>query len=327
MRRRAFVKIAAGAAIAWPLSARAQRTGLPVVGFINSTSPEAAAANLTAFKQGLSEAGYVDGQTVKIEYRWAQGRYDGLPVLAAELVAAKVDVIAASGGDRSAEAAKGATSTIPIVSVIGGDPVAAGLVVSLARPGGNLTGVSFLTAQLMPKRLELVTELVGRAPVTALLVNPSNPQTAGVIKDMQAAAHLKAVELRIITASTENEVDTVFASIDDQHAAALVVQADPFFNARRDQLVELTSRHALPAIYESRGFPVAGGLISYGTPLTAVYRQMGVYAGRVLKGAKPADLPVIQPTEFELVINLKTAKALGLTVPPALLLSANEVIE
>jgi putative tryptophan/tyrosine transport system substrate-binding protein len=327
MRRRDFVILLVGAMGGRPSAVRAQQKAMPVIGYLNSTSPGPAAPFAAAFRQGLSETGYLDGQNVAIEYRWAEGDYDLLPTLAADLVSHKVDVIAASGGDRSALAAKTATSTIPIVAVLGGDPVATGLVASLARPGGNLTGVSFLTAELMPKRLELLSELVAQTRVLALIVNPNNPQTEGVISDMQQAARTKGVQLHVLKASTEGEVDAAFASVPQSQAGALVVQADPFFIARREQLVALTSRHRIPAIYEWRGFVAAGGLISYGASITGVYRQVGIYAGKILKGAKPADLPVQQPTTFELVVNLRTAKALGLTVPPSILARADEVIE
>jgi ABC-type uncharacterized transport system substrate-binding protein len=326
MRRRQLLLLLGGAMAATrPL--RAQQKAMPVIGYLNSTSPGPAAPFVAAFHQGLSETGYVEGQNVAIEYRWAEGHYDRLPGLAADLVGRKVDVIATSGGDRSALAAKTTTSKIPIVSVIGGDPVAADLVASLARPGGNLTGVSFLTAELMPKRLELLSELVPQAAVIALLVNPNNPQTERVMRDVQKGARAKGVQLRLLKASTEGEIDAAFVSLVQLHTGALVVQADPFFNSRREQLVALTSRHAVPAIYETREFPASGGLISYGTSLTAVYRQVGIYVGKILKGAEPTDLPVQQPTTFELVINLTTAKALGLTVPPLLLAGADEVIE
>jgi len=305
----------------------AQEKVMPLIGYLNSTSPDPNAPFAAAFRQGLGEAGWVEGQNVGIEYRWADGNYDLLPALAADLVGHKVDVIATSGGDRSAVAAKTATSTIPIVSVIGGDPVAAGLIASLARPGGNLTGVSFLTAELMPKRLELLSELVPQANVLALLVNPENPQTEGVINDMERAARAKGVQLQILKTSTKAEIDAAFASLPQPQPDALAVQADPFFIAQREQLVALTSSHAIPAIYEWRGFVTAGGLISYGASIGGVYRQVGAYAGQILKGAKPADLPVQQPTTFELVLNLKTASALGLTVPPSILARADEVIE
>jgi putative ABC transport system substrate-binding protein len=323
MKRRDLLLLLGGVmTAARPL--RAQKA-MPVIGYLNGTSP--AASNLAAFRQGLSETGYVEGQNVAIEYRWAEGRYDQLPALAADLVGRKVDVIATSGGDDSALAAKAATSTIPIVSVIGGDPVATGLVASLARPGGNLTGVSFLTAELMPKRLELLSELVPQAAMLALLVNPNNPRTEGRIKDMRQAAFTKRVQLEVLKAGAEGEIDAAFALLPQLQAGALIVQADPFFAARREQLVALTARHRIPAIYEYRGFVDAGGLISYGASLAAVNRQVGAYVGRILAGAKPADLPVQQPTTFELVINLKTAKALGLTVPQLLLATADEVIE
>jgi ABC-type uncharacterized transport system substrate-binding protein len=264
---------------------------------------------------------------VAIEYRWAEGSYDRLPALAADLVGRKVDLIAASGGPASALAAKSATSMIPIVFVSGDDAVAAGLVASLARPSGNLTGVSFLDVELMQKRLELLSELVPQAGVIALLVNPNNPNAERVMRDVQEAARAKGVQLPIQNASSESEIDTAFASLVQLKADALIVGADAFFSSRREQLVALASRHAVPAIYEWREFPAAGGLISYGTSLTGVYHQLGLYAGKILKGAKPTDLPVKQPTTFELIVNLNTARALGLTVPPSILARADEVIE
>jgi len=327
MKRRELIFLLGGAALAWPLSARAQQKAMPVIGFLSGTSPGPAAPNVAAFRQGLSATGYVEGQNIAIEYRWAEFRYDQLPRLAADLVGRPVDVIVTQGGIPPIQAAKSATSTIPIVFVVGVDPVALGLVASFARPGGNLTGLSMLTAELNPKRLELLSELVPQAGVIALLVNPNNPRAARLIADMQEAARAMGVQLPILKAGSETEIDAAFASLVELHAGALVVGNDPFFNNRREQLVALASRHAVPAIYEWREFAASGGLISYGTSLTSVYRQSGIYAGKILNGAKPADLPVQQPTKFELVINLKTAKALGLTVPQSILARADEVIE
>jgi putative ABC transport system substrate-binding protein len=310
-------------AIAAPLTARAQQKPMPVIGFLHGGSP---IPFLAPLHQGLSEAGYVEGQNVAIEYRWAQGRFDRLPAMAADLVARKVNVIAAITAG-SALAAKSATSTIPIVFSIGTDPVADGLVASFARPGGNLTGVSIQVSELMPKRLELLSELVPRARMIALLVNPNNPITERYTGNVQEAARAKGVQLPILKATTESEIDAAFASLVQLHAGALLVGADTFFAGRRDQLVTLASRHAVPTMYEWRESAAAGGLISYGPRFMATLRQVGIYAGKILAGAKPADLPVQQPTEFELVINLKTAKALGLTVPQLLLARADEVIE
>jgi putative ABC transport system substrate-binding protein len=324
--RRGFL-IGMGAAIAWPFAARAQQKAMPVIGFLGSGSPGPYAPFVAAFRQGLSEAGYVEGQNLTIEYRWAEGSYDRLPALAADLVGRKVDLIAASGGNVSALAAKNATATIPIVFATGGDPVGEGLVASLARPGGNVTGVTFMIAELTPKRLELLSELVPQAKAIVLLVNPNSPGTERMVHDAQEAARAKRVQLPILKASTEGEIDTAFASLVPLQAGGLVVGADPFFFSRRERLVSLASRGALPAIYQGREFADSGGLISYGASVAAVYRQVGVYAGKILKGAKPADLPVQQPTKFELVINLKTAKALGLTVPQTLLVRADEIIE
>jgi len=326
LRRREVIALL-GAAAAWPLAARAQQPSVPAIGFLSSRSPSESEGVVTAFRRGLRETGFIEGRNLAIAFRWAEGRYDRLPGLAAELVGRNVGVIVTTGGTVSARAAKSATSTIPIVSVFGGDPVADGLVASFARPGGNLTGLSILVRELMPKRLELLAEMVPQAGAIALLVNPSNPNAERIIREVQEAARTKGVQLHVLKAGTEGEIDAAFASLVELHAGALVVAADPFFNSRREQLVALAARHAVPAIYEWREFATAGGLISYGTSLSAVYRQVGIYTGRILKGEKPADLPVQQPTTFELVVNLNTAKALGLTVPPSILARADEVIE
>ena len=326
MRRRDLITFLAGGITTWPLAAHAQQKAMPVIGFLSSLSPGPSAPFTAAFLQGLSETGYVDGKNVAIKYRWAEENYDRLPALAADLVGHKVDVIVTVGGGVVALAAKNATSTIPIV-FSGGDPVALGLVASFARPGGNLTGFSILTGELSPKRLALLSELVPQAKVIALLVNPNSPIAKRIIGDVQEAARTKGVQLSVLNASTEGEIAAAFAALVQLQAGALVVGNDPFFNNRREHLVALASRHAVPAIYEWREFAVAGGLISYGTSLTSIYRQHGGYTGKILKGAKPADLPVQQPTTFELVVNLKTAAALGLTVPQSLLARADEVIE
>jgi putative tryptophan/tyrosine transport system substrate-binding protein len=315
-----------GGAMTAPRTVRAQQKATAVIGLLGSIGP--IAPQVAAFRQGLSEAGYIEGQNLAIEYRWAEGHYDRLPALAADLVSRKVDLIVATGGDVSALAAKSATSTIPIVfTAIGRDPVGLGLIASLARPGGNVTGFSGLTIELNPKRVELLSELVPQARVIALLVNPNNPTTERVVRDVQEAAGAKGAQLQVLKAGSESEIDAAFASLVQLHAAALVVAGDSFFTSRRDQLTALAARHAVSAIYNSREFAVAGGLISYGTSLTGIWRQTGIYAGRILKGEKPADLPVQQPTTFELVVNLNTAKALGLTVPPSILARADEVIE
>jgi putative ABC transport system substrate-binding protein len=306
--------------------AGAQQKAMPVIGFLGSGSPGPGTPFVAAFRQGLSETGYVEGQNVAIEFRWAEGSYDRLPAMAADLVGSKVDVIVTTGGLSSALAAKSATSTIPIV-FSAADPVGAGLVASLARPGGNLTGFSVMATELMPKGLELICELVPQAGVIALLVNPDNPGTEAIIRYVQEAARVKGVQLPILKAGNESEINGAFLTLVQLHAGALVVAIDPLLSSRQDQLVALASRHAVPAIYYWREFAVAGGLISYGPSNTAGYRQAGIYAGRILKGTKPADLPVQQPTAFELVVNLNTAKALGLTVPPSILARADEVIE
>jgi putative ABC transport system substrate-binding protein len=299
---------------------------MPVIGFLHFGSPGPFANQTAAFDQGLKEIGYIEGQNVAIEYHWAEGDYDRLPALATDLVGRKVDVIAAIGPP-CASAAKNVTSTIPIVFTTGTDPVGDRLVANLARPGGNLTGISILAVELIPKRLELLSELVPLARMFALLVNPNNGYAEPMIRDVQEAALAKRVHLTILRASTESEINAAFTTLVNLHADALVIGDDPFFVARQEQLVALASRYAVPAIYQFREFAAAGGLISYGPSLTAAIRQAGIYAGKILKGAKPAELPVVQPTKFELVINLKTAKALGLDVSLQLQQRADEVIE
>ena len=325
MNRREFI-LSLGGAMTAARGLRAQQKTMPVIGYLSLASPGSNAANVAAFRQGLGDTGYVEGQNVAIEYRWAEGRHDRLAALAADLVGRKLDVIMASGGTGPAQAAKNATSTIPIVFT-GGDPVAAGLVASLARPGRNLTGMTFMTTEVLPKQLELLSELVPQARAIAMLVNPSDPLTDRFIAESQEAARAKGLMLHILKAGTESEIDAAFATFLQLDAGALLVGGDLFFFGRRDQLAALASHHAVPAIYERREFAEAGGLISYGPSFTAVARQAGAYVGRILAGAKPADLPVQQPTRFELVINLKTAKSLGLTVPPSILARADAVIE
>jgi putative ABC transport system substrate-binding protein len=326
MRRREFITVLGGAA-AWPLAARAQQPAMPVIGFLGSESPEPFAGRLRAFRQGLSEAGYVEGRNVLIEYRWAGGQNDRLPAMAAELVRGQVTVIAAAGGTQSALAAKAATPTIPIVFVIATNPVEVGLVASLSRPDRNLTGVTNLGAEVEPKLLELLHELVPTATVVVRLVNPTSFTARTQSTDLQAAVRTLGLEFHDLNAASEGEFDTVFATLVRMRAGALVINTDPFFNSRSEQLAALAVRHAVPAIAQPREFAAAGGLMSYGASVTEPYRQVGVYAGRILKGEKIGDLPVQQATKVELTINLKTAKALGLTVPLALLTRADEVIE
>ena len=326
MRRRELMLLLGGMMTA-ARALRAQQKAMPVIGFLSSGSPGPTAPYMAAFRQGLSETGYVEGQNVAIEYRWAEGRYDRLPALAADLVGRNVDLIATGGGTSSAFAAKSATSTIPIVFCGLGDPVGEGLTASLSRPGANVTGMSLVTRELNAKRLELLSELVPRAQTITLLVNPTSSNAEQVIGDVEEAARVKGVRLNILKAAAENEFETVFASLVEPQAGALLVGSDPFFNSRRDELVALMARYAIPAMYEWREYVAAGGLISYGASLVVTYRQAATYVGRILACAKPADLPVQQPTKFELVINLKTAKALGLTIPQALLDRADELIE
>ena len=325
MNRRELMLLLGGAMTA-PHATQAQQRAIPVIGFLGSTSPAPYATQVAAFLRGLEEMGYIEGQNVAIEYRWAEGRFEQLPALAADLVGRKVDVIAADAVT-STRAAKDATSTVPVVFISGSDPVERGLVASLARPGGNLTGVAMMVAELAPKRFELLSEMVPQASVIALLVNPNNVQTEAVIRGVREAARAKAVQLQILKASTEGEIDAAFGTLMQLQAGALVVGPDVFLYSRREQLVALAARYRIPAIHEWRGAVAAGGLVSYGTDITGVFRQLGIYAGKILKGAKPADLPVEQPTRFELVVNLNTAKTLGLTVPPSILARADEVIE
>jgi len=327
VRRRKFITLLGAATALRPRTGAAQQRAMPVIGFLSSRSPGPYAPFVAAFLHGLGETGYVEGQNLTIEYRWAEGDNDRLPALAADLVGRKVDVIVASGGLPSALAAKHATSTIPIVFPSAADPVALGLVASLARPGGNLTGVSFLSIELMPKRLELLSELVPQARVIALLVNPTNPNTEGYVGEAREAARAKGLQVHILNAGTESEIVAASVTLGQLRAGALIVAGDPFYNSRPDQIVTLASRNGIPAMYDGRPFVAAGGLISYGASLTSAYRQLGIYAAKILNGQKPADLPVQQPTRFSLVINLKTAKALGLTVPQSILARADEVIE
>jgi putative tryptophan/tyrosine transport system substrate-binding protein len=325
MRRRDFIKVIACSFAAWPIMSRAQQSAVPVIGYLSGRSPEE--DTVSAFLKGLNEAGYIDGRNVSIEYRWADGRTDRLPALVADLVHHRVTVIAAATTP-AALAAKAATTTIPIVFEMAGDPVQLGLVPSLNRPAGNITGVATLNIEVAPKRLQLLHEVVSNAKVVALLVNPSNATVAEIqTREVGSAAHTLGLELRVLNARTETDFDTVFANIIQMQAGGLVIAADPLFNSRRKQLGELTVRHAVPAIYGQHDFTAAGGLLSYGPDQADASRRTGIYVGRVLKGEKPADLPVEQATKVELYINLKTAKRLGLNVPNTLIGRADEVIE
>jgi putative ABC transport system substrate-binding protein len=327
MRRREFITISAGVAGMWMLDARAQQSAVPVIGFLSSASPKAYAGRVAGFRKGLNESGYIDDQNVAIEFRWAQGQYDRLPEFAADLVQRKVAVIVSSGGDVAALSAKAATSSIPIVTVSGSDPVKAGLVASFNRPGGNVTGASFVATELETKRLEILHDVVPTAAVIGVLINPTNPAAESRSKDLEVAARTLERNIHIVSASNESDLETAFATSIQQKAGALLVSTDSFFTSQRDRLVALAARHALPTIYPWREFVEAGGLVSYGPSINEVYREVGIYTARILKGEKPADLPFLRPTKFELVVNLKTAAALGLTIPPVALARADELIE
>ena len=326
MRRREFILALGGAAAAYPLAARAQQAAMPVIGFLDTRSPGEAASVIVAFGDGLNEAGYTEGRNVAIEYRWAEGRYDRMAGQAADLASRRVAVIFA-GGPGAVTAAKTAAPAIPIVFITGQDPVRLGLVASLNRRGGNVTGLHLFSTRLEPKKLELLHEIVPKAAVIGVLMNPTNPSADIQAESLREAARALGLEIHIVDASTESEIDAGFAAMVQRGAGAVLVGNDPFFTGRREQIVPLAARHALPALYSQRESVVAGGLASYGTSITDAYRQMGVYAGRILKGAKPGDLPVVQQTQFLLVINRKTAAALGLEIPPKLLFTADEVIE
>ena len=328
MKRREFITLLGGAAAAWPLSARAEQAGMPVIGFLNSQSPDGYTERLRGFRQGLKEAGFIEGENVAIEYRWAENQLGRLPTLATDLVRRRVAVVVALGSPNLAMVAKAATTTIPIVFLVGEDPVRFGLVASLARPGGNITGINLFNNEINAKRLTLLRELIPTAVGAAVLVNPTNASIAETTaRDVETAAHALGLRLQVHNAGTSREIDATFATFAGERPDALFVAGDPFFNSRRVHLVHLASHHRLPTIYASRAYPDIGGLMSYGTDVTDSYRQSGVYTGRILKGAKPAELPVVQASKFEFVINAQTARMLGLTLPPSLLATADEVIE
>ena len=327
MRRREFLTFLGGVTAAWPVAARAQQTAMPVIGYLGAQSPAAFASRLRAFRQGLGETGYAEGQNVAIEFRWAEGQHDRLPALAADLVARRVAVIVAPGGAPAGLAAKSATTTVPIVFEMGADPVAMGLVRSLSRPGGNLTGVTSLSVEVTPKRLEFLHEMITGADAFAVLVNPTSPTVNSQLWNLQALARERGLRLEVLQARTEQDFDAVFAALPQMRAAELVIASDTLFGTHGEQLAALAVRHAVPAIHQSRDFTIAGGLMSYGGSFAESHRQAGVYTGLVLKGAKPADLPVQQVTKVELFINLKAAKTLGVTFPPSLLGRADDVIQ
>ena len=325
--RRKFLVMLGGAAAAWPLALRAQQAAMPVIGFLSGRSPGESESVEAAFRQGLKESGYAEGQNVHIAFRWAEGRYDRLPALLASLVDIRVAVIAAAGGQAVPLAAKAATSTIPIVFVSGEDPVKLGLVASLNRPGGSATGVSMFLSEMEAKRLALLHELVPTGTITGVIVNPSSPSIDTQLREINSAARAPGRQIQIVNATNERELDAAFVSLAQSKVGALLIASNAYFTSRRDQIVALAAQRAIPAIYDQREFPMAGGLVSYGTNLSDSYRLMGVYTGKVLKGEKPTDLPVQQSTKFELEISLKAAKAIGLDVPPTLLARADEVIE
>ena len=328
IRRRDFITLLGGAVAAWPLRARGQQPAMPVIGMINAGTPEAAAYRVTSFREGLREGGYVEGQNVAIEYRWAEGRYDLMPEMVADLLRRGAAVIAVPGSTAAALAAKAATKTVPIVFGVGEDPVKLGLVASFSRPGGNATGVNFFTVELAAKRLGLLRDMVPGTDRVAILVNPRNAANAEAnLREVRAAGQDIGLPIQVLNASTRSEIDASFAAMVREHATALLVSGDGFFNSRRVQLVMLAVRHGIPAIYAVRDYPEAGGLMSYGTSFPDIHRQVGVYVGRILKGAKPAELPVLQPTKFELVINTQAASLISLNVPATLLARADEVIE